>query len=344
MKKVIKHKQTKLKNALLASLMAFGLAACFDMSDTTNVVSEPTQTIYDIVESEDRFAVLKAALDQEGLDTTLDEAGQYTVFAPTNTAFDNLANVLGLDMTTDLLSNPDLDVILKYHVLIGENKLSDVQALIAGGPVAVETFESRDLVLSSSDNVYTNLSIIIETDIDATNGVIHVIDTVLLPPSANNSSDSLTDVLTNKGNFTQLLGFLTNSDVQTAINSALNTAIANDTLTLFAPTDAAFTNLVNALVADSSNDLNNAGEVVTFLTANNAENLIAILLDHVILNAQVNSQAALLASGTNVDVAGASLPLTIENKQIKINQSLVSEADVFFDGGVIHVIDSVIIE
>jgi transforming growth factor-beta-induced protein len=134
------------------------------------------------------FSILVAALVEAGFDELFADptAGPFTVFAPTNAAFEAL---LGGAPVEDLLANPDLADILLYHVVPGIVTASDVVAAIeaGGGTATVPTLlEGGSLTIELDDDaVVINGDVtVINPDIFAWNGVIHVIDAVLLPPSA----------------------------------------------------------------------------------------------------------------------------------------------------------------
>jgi len=125
------------------------------------------------------FSTLVAAVEAAGLVDTLNGTGPYTVFAPTNEAFAALpAGVLDKLL---LPENKDvLTKILTYHVVAGEVMAADVQ------PGAVKTVEGQDITITvDNGTVKVNDATVTATDIDASNGVIHVIDGVLLPPGVD---------------------------------------------------------------------------------------------------------------------------------------------------------------
>jgi uncharacterized surface protein with fasciclin (FAS1) repeats len=142
------------------------------------------RTIVDIAVADGRFDTLVAAVTAAGLADTLSSPGPFTVFAPTDAAF----AALGDDLIADLLADPDglLTDILLYHVVAGEVPASAVVTLsnattVNGAPVFIEVVDGG-VVLDRQVNV-------IITDIRASNGIIHVIDSVLLPPFDFASSD-----------------------------------------------------------------------------------------------------------------------------------------------------------
>jgi len=123
------------------------------------------------------FTTLLAALDEAGLTSTLEGAGSFTVFAPTDAAFADLLTALEIDAAT-LLAMENLDQILLYHVLSGAYYSSDV---VSNAPFSMATLEGSNVNFTVMNGVaYINGVEIVTTDILTTNGVIHVINEVLL--------------------------------------------------------------------------------------------------------------------------------------------------------------------
>jgi uncharacterized surface protein with fasciclin (FAS1) repeats len=124
------------------------------------------------------FSILVLALQETGLDATLNEAGQYTVFAPTNAAFEALAAELGVDVA-DLLALPNLESILLYHVAPGRRFARTVTK-----QKRINTLNGAFLQVDGTTLTDTRgrTSSIVATDVAASNGVIHGVDTVVLPP------------------------------------------------------------------------------------------------------------------------------------------------------------------
>ncbi len=147
------------------------------MTDDTNM--EATQTIAEIAANNDNLTILTAALQSAGLDTMLMEDTKYTVFAPTDDAFAPVLEKLGVTKD-ELLANKDLlKTVLPYHVVPMEVKAADI-------PYGTDIETANGKTISISDaNVITdatgNTANITGTDIMASNGVVHTIDTVLMP-------------------------------------------------------------------------------------------------------------------------------------------------------------------
>jgi len=158
--------------ALLASLTS----AAFSTSQAHAQTMSSTSDIVETAVAAGNFTTLATALQAAGLVDTLKGPGPYTVFAPTDAAFAKLpAGTLD-----SLLANPDqLRAVLTYHVLAGADSAADVSML-----QQATTVEGEDVMISAANGmVQVNDATVTTPDIMATNGVIHVIDTVLLPPS-----------------------------------------------------------------------------------------------------------------------------------------------------------------
>lgn len=131
--------------------------------------------IVDIASANEDFTTLVAALTKAELVEILQGDGPFTVFAPTNDAFDKL--LMELDITADeLLAHPDLEKVLTYHVVAGEVMSTDLE-----DGMEAATVNGQNLLVDLSYGVEINDSEVTTADIEATNGVIHVIDTVLVP-------------------------------------------------------------------------------------------------------------------------------------------------------------------
>lgn len=142
---------------------------------TSTPISTP-QDIVDIAVADDRFETLVAALQAADLVDTLKGAGPFTVFAPTDDAFDALPAGTLDSLLQDI---PALKDVLLYHVVSGKVMAADVVELTSATTVLGEDVT----VTVDQGNVYINDAKVIITDIEASNGVIHVIDAVLIPPA-----------------------------------------------------------------------------------------------------------------------------------------------------------------
>jgi len=284
-----------------------------------------TGNIVDIALGADGFNTLVAALQATGLDSVLaDETATFTVFAPTDEAFE----ALGEDTINALLADTDtLTNILTYHVIGGTIVDSTTALSLAGTNVtAVNGDEIR--ISTDGDRLLVNMAEVIVTDIQASNGIIHVIDSVLIPPVTTDTNTdeplpNLLDVARDAGNFSILLTALEATGLDTTIGHS------NDLFTVFAPTDEAFAALgqdtIDALLADT-------------------ETLRDILLYHVIAGTAVDAQTALNSVGVEIEAAnGDRFVLTLQGDALFVNDSEVIATDIRASNGIIHVIDAVLL-
>jgi uncharacterized surface protein with fasciclin (FAS1) repeats len=128
------------------------------------------------------FKTLVAAVQAAGLVDTLKSPGPFTVFAPSDTAFGALPKGTVVGLLKDL---PKLTAILTYHVVSGRVSAADVMKMTNGKTAEVKTVQGQPVTLKTqgvlSKSVYVNDAKVVKADINATNGVIHVIDKVIMP-------------------------------------------------------------------------------------------------------------------------------------------------------------------
>ena len=140
------------------------------------------QDIVDTAITAGNFKTLVAAVQAAGLVQTLKSPGPFTVFAPTDAAFAALPKGTVESLLKDV---PKLTSILTYHVVPGRVTAADVMKLVEKGPAQVKTVQGQSVTLKThgvlSKHVYVNESKVVQADINASNGVIHVIDQVLMP-------------------------------------------------------------------------------------------------------------------------------------------------------------------
>ncbi|MDF7826826.1 fasciclin domain-containing protein [Pontiellaceae bacterium B12227] len=261
-------------------------------------------SIVEIAVSDGRFTNLVSAVVQEDLAETLGGDGSYTVFAPTDDAF----AALGLT-GNDLLEIDNLIEILLYHVL---------PVALNGNEVAVamhlETLLGKDVdIRSEGDELFINDSRIILENIHASNGIIHVIDAVLLPPAL----PSIVDIAVSDGRFTNLVAAV----VQENLAGTLDTA---GPFTVFAPTDNAFAAL--GATGKSLLDIEKLGE---------------ILLYHVVEGRLTTKD--IIANERLTTLLGEHLQVNVTDEGVFINDSKVIVEDIKAENGIIHVIDMVLI-
>tara|TARA_R110001583_G_scaffold68686_3_gene195289 strand:- start:12113 stop:14005 length:1893 start_codon:yes stop_codon:yes gene_type:complete len=298
------------------------LQACNDNDDNvTTPIAEPN-TIVDTAISNGNFTTLVAALDAAGLVSTLDDANStFTVFAPTDAAF----ALLGQETIDALLADKEkLSDILTYHVISGEVDAAMAVSL-AGTTVAMYNGDALALSLDG-DNLLVNTATVITADIQTDNGIIHVIDAVLLPPADKGEATmNIVETAVDNGNFTTLIAALKATD--------LDLVLADETreFTVFAPTDDAFKFISEATIT-------------TLL--DNPEVLSRILLQHVLADNSVNSINAYSLNGAMVDTASMAkvgLKINSTTDSIMFGGANVVIKDIYTTNGIIHVIDVVIV-
>jgi uncharacterized surface protein with fasciclin (FAS1) repeats len=296
------------------------LQACND--DAKIFTPEPTVTIVDAAVSNGNFTTLVTALQATGLDSTLsDMSSSFTVFAPTDAAF----ALLGDDTINALLADTDaLADILTYHVISGEVDATTAISLVG---TTVATVNGKSIGLSlSGDNLLVNTVTVITADIQTDNGIIHVIDAVLLPPADMvEPTMNIVETAVANGSFTTLVAALqaTNLDAVLADDSA--------TFTVFAPTDAAF-----ALI----------GEETINTLLDNTDVLTSILLQHVIAEMAVDSVTAFSLNGAMVATASTAevaLNINTTTDTLTFGGANIIIKDIYTTNGIIHVIDAVIV-
>ena len=154
-------------------MSAFTFVSCND--DESDLIVTPTKNIIGIART-NGFNSLAAAIERAGLVSALEGTGPFTVFAPTDDAFAKLPAGTLESLLSDV---PKLKSILTYHVVAGKVMAADVMGL---NGKSAKTVNGADVKISTDDGVKLNgTSKVVKTDIECTNGVIHVIDTVILP-------------------------------------------------------------------------------------------------------------------------------------------------------------------
>jgi transforming growth factor-beta-induced protein len=301
----------KKKISLLLIIPVFGismLTAC-DNDSKDEATADKTVTEYAI--SDKNFSILVQALTKANLADVLNGAGNFTVFAPTNDAFNALFAQLGVSGIEDL-SAATLTPILLYHVLGAEEKAS---MLTSGYYPTLSPAQGNfsSVYISTTAGVTVNKDAKVTlADVDVKNGVIHAIDKVLLPPT-------VVDAAIANGNFTIL--------VQAVVKAGLaETLKGTGPFTVFAPTDAAFKALFTQLGVSGIADLS-------------ADQLVPILKYHVVSG---NVRSSQLTAG-NVTTLNGTISVTLSPAPAINGTSNIIATDVQASNGVIHVIDKVLL-
>lgn len=257
------------------------------------------------------FKTLAAALEAGGLIETLKGKGPFTVFAPTDEAFAKLPKG-----TVETLLKPEnkavLVGILTYHVVPGSVMAKDVVELTGATTVNGQ----RADIKVDGDTVMVDGAKVVKTDIACSNGVIHVIDSVILPADKN-----LVEVAKGAGTFKTLLAAAEAAGLVGALTG-------EDALTVFAPTDEAFAKLPK-------------GTVESLLKPENKSKLADILKYHVVSGRVYSTDA--VAAKTAKTLQGSSIKIKVTDKGAMVNEAGLVATDIDATNGVIHIIDSVIL-
>jgi transforming growth factor-beta-induced protein len=303
----------KVRNLLCFVFAAMTLMANL-MSAEQSTSTPATSAASNIVETavaSGSFNTLVAAVKAADLVDTLSGTGPFTVFAPTDEAFGKLPAG-----TVESLLKPEnkdqLVSILTYHVVPGRVPASAVVGLDGAKSVNGQRLN----IASGEAGVTVDSSNVVSTDIQCSNGIVHIIDTVLMP-----EAKTIPEVASDAGTFGTLLA---------AANAAglVPTLQGDGPLTVFAPTDEAFSALPK-------------GTVASLLQPANQSKLAEILKYHVVAGRVYSEEAMTLSSAPTV--AGPSIAITATEGGANINNARLLQTDIDASNGVIHVIDRVLL-
>ncbi len=343
----------KKRFGIIAMVIAFALivAACSSDSGedttTTTEAMEETTTVLDLAVEAGQFSTLVAAVEAAGLGDTLSGEGPFTVLAPTDQAFEDAFEALGIEAADLLADTETLTKILTYHVIAQE---ADSQLVATLDGQSVETVNGQSVDISvDAGQIMINDATVVSADLEADNGIVHVINAVLLPPDvAEMLGVSMGDTTTTMPMETTttmapeptIADIVAESPDHTILLAAVQTAGLVDALadpdaelTLFAPTDDAFAAALEAL-----------GITAEELLA--SEDLASILLYHVVpgifMAADVIDAAPIMDLGTLNEEA--TLDIEVVDGAVVINGSAtVTAPDLTASNGVVHVIDAVLL-
>lgn len=269
-------------------------------------------TIVETAVAAGNFKTLVAAVQAAELVDTLNGKGPFTVFAPTDEAFAKLPKG-----TLEMLLKPEnkakLAAILTYHVVPGSVKAADVVKLKNAATVQGQRVDIK----VNAGKVMVDGANVVATDVACSNGVIHVIDTVILPVDG-----TIVDVAAKNGSFNTLVA---------AVKAAglVETLSGKGPFTVLAPTDAAFAKLP-------------AGTLEMLLKPENKKQLVDILTYHVVPGVAAYSDQVVKMSQVPT-VLGTPITVTVTDGKVRLNDSNVVATDVEASNGVIHVVDTVIL-
>jgi len=302
----------KMKTLIFGLVALTGLFILTGCEEKEEMKPVSDMTIAEYALSDNNFSILVQALTKADLVNVLNSTGNFTVFAPTNAAFNTLFSELGIS-DIDALSKETLTPILLYHVLGTEAKSSMISSgyyntlsPAQGSFLSLKVDVSSGVKLNNTANVTT-------ADVDVKNGVIHVIDKVLLSPT-------VVDQALNNDSFSIL--------VQAVVKAGL-VDVLNGTgpFTIFAPTNAAFEALFATLGVSGIADLT-------------AEQLTPILTYHVVSGNVLSTQ---LSAGDVPTLNGEQLSITLSPAPAINGSTNIIATDVQGSNGVIHVIDKVLL-
>ncbi|MDW5287496.1 fasciclin domain-containing protein [Formosa sp. PL04] len=335
--------KTNLKYLVALFSLVLVVTSC-DSDDDGVKVMEENNIVETAQETSDLSSLVSALImadkeDDSDLVGTLSGDGPFTVFAPTNQAFTNLLNQLdGYNSLADFDTTEGrkmLATILQYHVVAGaavmSNQLSDNQE--------ISTVQGENLMVDLTNGVYiedaTDTSAMVTTaNVEASNGVVHIINKVLLPQEIIDMLNGMTLVEIVVGN--DDLSILEAAVIKAGLVETLNSA---GPFTVFAPTNDAFVALLNAL-GDDYNSLDD------FNTDEEMALLKNILLYHVIPSAvyaadlsETSVETAFAGNSINVIMSGDAYVIQDATGE---NANIIA-ADVMASNGVAHVIDRVLL-
>ena len=284
-----------------------------------------SSTIVDLAIATPNLSTLVTALKAGDLVKTLQGAGPFTVFAPTDAAFAALPKGV-LDNLLQPANKASLDDVLTYHVLGDEvhaNKFLDGEML--------RTLEGKYVTTRvAGSTIFINSAKVTTADVQASNGVIHIIDAVLLPSSAPPSPGPSPAPSPGTENIVQLAQATPSlSTLVTALSKAslVKTLEGVGPFTVFAPNNAAFTNLPDGVLAN---------------LLKNKPQLIDLLTFHVVSG---EIHATDILDGERIKtVEGKYIMATVNASGVYLNNAKVITANVNASNGVVHIIDAVLEE
>jgi len=278
------------------------------------------ESILEIAGNDSQFSTLVDALsDYPDIISALQGDGPFTVFAPNNQAFQNFLDSDDRFSSLDDLDAATLEEVLKYHVISGQELFA---MNISSGNVT--TFQGEDVEITKDGNAVSlnNNTNVTTADIDASNGVIHVIDNIILPPSLQ--QQSIATIATNNSDLSTLTSILTSPGFEDLLNAASDD---NSTLTVFAPTNAAFDQLLSDL---GKNDLSELPDEV-----------VRDIIEYHMLGSEAFSDD-LMEQDYPTLLDGESVSVTL-GSEVMIDDATVTTADVNASNGAVHVIDKVLL-
>ena len=312
----------KLTFAILFMAVPLLTVGCSDDDDNDNG-GNSKKTVVQVAQDNPELSTLVDAIVAADLVDALSGDGPFTVFAPSNSAFQKLDP----DVLNNIIATPSLlTSLLQYHVVSGDVESGD----LSNGPVqTLLSGQTIDVNVSGGVVTLNGSSMVTEADIDASNGVIHIIDEVLIPEDFY--AQTLAMIVSSSPDHTILLSALTKPELSDLL------AAANDPtqdLTVFAPTDAAFEAVLGALGMTSIDDMpvEVLKEIVTYHLLGGA------VTSDQLSNGDVNTLLPGIPGGPEFEFVTVDI-----TDGVKINTANVTAADLKAVNGVAHVVDAVLL-
>jgi len=305
---------------LYALALVIGTTLTFISCDDNEPMPLTPENLVEIAAASPNFEILVSAIQEAELEDDLSVGGPFTVFAPIDEGFEAFLTANNLT-AGELLANPDLENILTYHVISGEINSFDVE------PGSLTALNESQFYVSedpSGDLWINGKAKIISTDIGATNGVIHALDQVIIPPSESIVEIAVANSTAAEPEFTQLLAALNRAGLVENFSGD-----AMDNLTVFAPTDAAFEDLYQTLGVNGIDDI--------------PLDLLTDVLQYHVVPSRAFSQD--LRQDASLPTLLESETLTVDLANLQINDSALipSALNIHAVNGVIHAIDQVLL-
>ena len=305
--------RTFLVATAVAALAVAAVGSTASARPATSAGTAVDGTIVQTAVAAGQFTTLAALLQQTGLAETLSGPGPFTVFAPTDAAFAKVPP----ETLRALAADPaKLRQVLLYHVVSGAVPAADVVRL-----TGAKTLNGASVTIKIADGtVKVDGATVTATDVMASNGIVHVIDTVLIPKAAPAATPkNIVQTAVAAGQFKTLASLLKKAGLA-------GTLQGRGPFTVFAPTDAAFAKVPKATLAALGKD---------------RAKLRAVLLYHVVKGKVTAKQVVKLRSAKTLN--GQSVQIRVRGGKVAVGGATVTSADVAASNGVVHVINKVLI-
>lgn len=311
----------KRRNLILTAVAAAASALVVGCGGTDDISSAPTLDIVQLAQGNSDLSILVEAVVAAGLATTLKGPGPFTVFAPTNAAFAALLTELSLTKAQLLANIPLLTTVLTYHVVTGKVQKADIPLGKAITSLQTSIFKidsvAGNVLITDGRN---RTSTITATDIQATNGVVHVIDKVILPADKN----IVQTAVALAPEFSTLVAAVTAAGLGPTLSGT-------GPFTVFAPTNAAF---AAALIELGISQAALLADTVL---------LTKILTYHVVSGRVLKADVPINIPITTVQGETLSINASLVITDRRARTANIATTDVLTSNGVIHVVDKVIL-